>query len=417
MSERTMMEHAVKVEGELSRAQEEIATLRADLAKAREEVGLERIKVRALADRALAAERSRDEARADAKEQRENYHRAAGTIAEMYAAAMGHNDGPARGVVEDMADLRSRALAAERARDEAVAEVESLKQQREDLGVACATIQCATHQGRDDFNCSTCRGLRVVHEVRSGRAWSLEHELRQLQRESKDILTFIDAAISDRDAFENRLKEANLTADDRVEVECYRGHVFSLYAGWCPECCAGDLTRADDADARVLELERAIRDLPLTTCPVCRCPLSAHEDGCPVVDGEEWKNRALAAERSQDEARAEARAAHTPVCNYSHGPMFGPGCICVVTYKAQVAEWKAAETERDEARRELGAEQIAHAEAVVERDEAREALREAVALTAWAMVRGVMVTLSPGDHVALREWRERVLSGEKEGAK
>lgn len=120
------------------------------------------------------------------------------------------------------ADLREEIglkAAAEAALEEARAEVERLMREREDLGVACATIQCATHQGRDDFGCSTCRGLRVVHAVRSGRAWSLEHEIRQLQREARDVGTFIDAAISDRDHYEAAATSAE------AEVSRLRGQV------------------------------------------------------------------------------------------------------------------------------------------------------------------------------------------------
>ncbi len=78
-----------------------------------------------------------------------------------------------------------------------------------------------------------------------------------------------------------------------------------------PECAftASDLRRLDadamrarralvDAVPALLDrLAAAERDLEIAraTCPVCRLPLHAHEDGCVVVDGSDWRERALAA--------------------------------------------------------------------------------------------------------------------------
>jgi len=39
------------------------------------------------------------------------------------------------------------------------------------------------------------------------------------------------------------------------------------------------------------EVERLTRELAVAQdrCPVCRCALTAHEDGCVVVDGQWWR--------------------------------------------------------------------------------------------------------------------------------
>lgn len=56
-----------------------------------------------------------EELRDDLAEMRRNYEGACKTIADMHAAAVGEVTGPNRGVVEDVADLRARCLAAEEA--------------------------------------------------------------------------------------------------------------------------------------------------------------------------------------------------------------------------------------------------------------------------------------------------------------
>ena len=59
-------------------------------------------------------------------EMKGNYERACQTIAEMHAAAVGEVTGPIRGVVEDVADLRARLVAAPRlSREEAEKMVEA----------------------------------------------------------------------------------------------------------------------------------------------------------------------------------------------------------------------------------------------------------------------------------------------------
>ncbi|MFB6809437.1 hypothetical protein [Streptomyces sp. NPDC056387] len=62
------------------------------------------------------------EALDEAAEHKQNYANACRTIAEMHAAAVGEVTGPARGVVEDVADVRTAMLRAEAERDRAYRE-------------------------------------------------------------------------------------------------------------------------------------------------------------------------------------------------------------------------------------------------------------------------------------------------------
>jgi hypothetical protein len=75
----------------------------------------------------MTAEQRTAELTADVAEQRGNYEHACQTIAAMHAAAMGEICGPNRGVVEDVADLRARSLAAEEALGIALARVAALE--------------------------------------------------------------------------------------------------------------------------------------------------------------------------------------------------------------------------------------------------------------------------------------------------
>jgi len=66
--------------------------------------------------------------KSDLDEMTGKYERACVTIAAMHAAAVGAADGgPTRGVVEDVADLRARCLAAEEALGIARARIEGLE--------------------------------------------------------------------------------------------------------------------------------------------------------------------------------------------------------------------------------------------------------------------------------------------------
>lgn len=55
--------------------------------------------------------------------------------------------------------------------------------------------------------------------------------------------------------------------------------------------------------------------------------------------------------KAHEELLKERRAAHHVWCNYSHGPLGGPGCICVVTYRKHIQELeeKVTTLEKDNA--------------------------------------------------------------------
>lgn len=148
-------------------------------------------------------------------------------------------------------------------------------------------------------------------------------------------------------------------AKARQEVEeltlCDCGSIYNLDEDGCCRTCGCDF------NIPLSWWQDGYRQAPISVCPVCRCPIGAHEDGCPVVDGEEWKKRALAAEARGREARAEVEAWRTK-------------CDALARhYESEIDQLQALEMNHEGACIRLKAERD---EAQARDREAREALRD-----------------------------------------
>lgn len=81
-----------------------------------------------------------EEAEDEAERHKQDYLNACKTIADMHAAAVGRGDqGPTLGVVEDVADVRARGLAAEEGLANALATIERVRAARDRMANAKAT--------------------------------------------------------------------------------------------------------------------------------------------------------------------------------------------------------------------------------------------------------------------------------------
>lgn len=102
ISEQTLMEHKAA----LRRAVEHSQHLEKVICELKDERDDNEAKIKDLKFQLQNASRQRDESGAEARQKREDCEKACELVAKMHAAAMGRICGPARGVVEDVEDLR-----------------------------------------------------------------------------------------------------------------------------------------------------------------------------------------------------------------------------------------------------------------------------------------------------------------------
>lgn len=82
-----------------------------------------------------------DELQETADNLKHDYMRACQTLAHMHAAAVGEVRGPDRGVVEDVADLRARCLAAEEALSNSLKIINRVTEKMEEYGTGMVNIR------------------------------------------------------------------------------------------------------------------------------------------------------------------------------------------------------------------------------------------------------------------------------------
>jgi DNA repair exonuclease SbcCD ATPase subunit len=208
-------------------------------------LGVDPVRESEWAARLAAAEEERDRAKRD-------HEGACHLVAKMHHAATGITDGPRLGVVEDVADLRSRYLAAEARAEKA----EEERDRAREYGEKWRRIRTPTHG-----TCCTCQACGLGYdECRCDldeavdRALAAETRAEKAERERDEARRAIESCTPGGSEYHND----PITC--AIDIRKFRDAQH--------EMVKRSIARAKEAEARVAELEAALR-------------LADEDDECP----------------------------------------------------------------------------------------------------------------------------------------